>query len=197
MKPPTNLTVVSNNCWGAEFYKEYNVEFLSPFVGLYIYPECYLKILSDPAVVLKSPLRFVTSSRFEQETPFPIGLLHEDVEIHFMHYDSEDEALSKWTRRVGRMDKNPANWYVKMDDREGASKEDVQQFLELPYPNKVALSTFNIHHPNHVKMPREKGKDHVVDGLKLYNQGKRYWNQSHWFASGEVKPYSWFQRIFH
>lgn len=197
MKPPTNLTVVSNNCWGAEFYKEYNVEFLSPFVGLYIYPECYLKILSDPTVVLKSPLRFVASSRFEQETSFPIGLLHEDVEIHFMHYDSEDEALSKWTRRVGRMDKNPANWYVKMDDREGAGKEDIQRFLELPYPNKVALSTFNIHHPNHVKMPREKGKDHVVDGLKLYKQGKRYWNQSHWFTSGEVKPYSWFQRIFH
>ena len=148
-------------------------------------------------MVLKSPLRFVTSSRFEQETPFPIGLLHEDVEIHFMHYDNEDEALSKWTRRVGRMDKNPANWYVKMDDREGASKEDVQRFLELPYTNKVALSTFNIYHPNHVKMPREKGKDHVVDGLKLYKQGKRYWNQSHWFASGEVRPYSWFQRIFH
>lgn len=197
MKTFKNLTVVSNNCWGAEFYKEYNVEFLSPFVGLYIYPECYLNILSDPIAILKSPLRFVKSSQFEQKTPFPIGLLNDDIEIHFMHYESEEEALSKWTRRVGRMDSNPRNWHVKMDDREGARKEDIQRFLDLPYPNKVALSTFDIHHPNHVKMPKEKGKNHVTDGLKLYHQGKRYWNQALWFSSGQVKSYSWFQRIFH
>ena len=69
--------------------------------------------------------------------PYPIGYLEydgHDVEIEFLHYKSEDEAREKWTRRCKRI-----NWddlLVVGSEVDECTKEDVENFVSLPYERK-------------------------------------------------------------
>lgn len=42
-----NFTIISNNCWGGELYKELNLAYNTPFIGLFIYAPCYIKMLKN------------------------------------------------------------------------------------------------------------------------------------------------------
>jgi uncharacterized protein (DUF1919 family) len=39
------FTIVSNNCWGAHIYQNLGEPYRTPFVGLFLAPECYLRLL--------------------------------------------------------------------------------------------------------------------------------------------------------
>lgn len=100
-----NFTIISNNCWGATIYQELNLHYLTPFVGLYLNAPCYIKLLKKLAYYLKLPLTFTETSRYEiynekkrkGEWSYPVGLLDGDIEIHFFHYNSQEEALKNGT----------------------------------------------------------------------------------------------------
>jgi uncharacterized protein (DUF1919 family) len=68
---------------------------------------------------------------------FPVCVLGDSgIEIHFLHYKTEQEAKDKWERRIRRMDWE--NLFVKYDcGKDYANKESVEKFLNLPYPNKL------------------------------------------------------------
>ena len=42
-----NFVIVSDNCWGGSLYQWYNRPYNSPFVGLFIHGDCYIKLLSN------------------------------------------------------------------------------------------------------------------------------------------------------
>ena len=94
------FVVVSNNCWGGEIYKRLGLQYNTPFIGLYITSKHYIKLLENFDFYMKSELVFI--SNFESETSklkYPIGYLGE-IEIHFLHYSSEEEAIEKWNRSI-------------------------------------------------------------------------------------------------
>src|SRR5258706_10461524 len=103
-----DFCIVSNNCWGAHIYQSLKREYQTPFVGLFLMPDCYLNLLENFQGLIRQPLHFKKISRYEtinrsrSDTGqfYPIGELAADVEIHFLHYASEPEALAKWFRRV-------------------------------------------------------------------------------------------------
>ena len=85
-----NFVVVSNNCWGAEIYKRLDLEYNTPFVGLFFYGPDYIKLLENFDYYMNKELSFVNESKWSKKTIlFPIGKL-DDIEIHFMHYKNED-----------------------------------------------------------------------------------------------------------
>ena len=42
-----DFVIISDNCWGGAVYQWYDRPYNSPFVGLGIYGECYIKLLSN------------------------------------------------------------------------------------------------------------------------------------------------------
>ena len=61
---------------------------------------------------------------------YPIGLL-DDIEVHFIHYKNNKEALEKWTKRSKRI-----NWnriLIKLSDRGQMTSELLESFSRLPY----------------------------------------------------------------
>jgi len=107
---------------------------------------CYLRMLGDLRAHLTYPPRLAEESRYESirltrgsaSPVYPIGILGDDVEIHFLHYATWEEALSKWTRRTERI-----RWdrlFVKFGDQNESSAELVHQFLALPFERKVCLT---------------------------------------------------------
>lgn len=135
-----DVTIISNDCWGGFMYRYLHLPFHSPFIGLFVMPEDFVKILKSPEI-LDSDLKFIPKqqsrhlSHINHTKDYPVGVLDQSVEIHFLHYANEQEARSKWNRRVGRIDWN--NAIVKLSDNYYITEETIRKFDALPYPVKV------------------------------------------------------------
>ena len=136
MKP---YCIISNNCYGIDYYKEQHIPYNTPFVGLFLYPECYIRLLENFDSVMKMDLTYCMFSKYGKTT-YPVGNLGKDIEIHFLHYKTFQEASDKWKRRKARMH-SLADCIVKFCDRDGFEKSHGQRFLDLPFKSKVLFVT--------------------------------------------------------
>ena len=99
-----NFTIVSNNCWGGYVYQEFGLRYNTPFIGLFIYAEDYIKLLKNFRYYMNQELKFIdiskskyirdVKSRKDRRDDYPVGIL-EDIELHFLHYNSEIEDFVK------------------------------------------------------------------------------------------------------
>jgi uncharacterized protein (DUF1919 family) len=139
------ITIISNNCWGGDIYQALKLPYNTPFIGMFINAPFYINFLKRPEYYLQLKLHFVLKSKYENlmaKQGYPIGTL-EDVEIHFLHYKSEEEAIDKWERRSKRMLKDHSSWFVKFDDRDNCTEDLVHDFHTLPYQNKISFTKSN------------------------------------------------------
>ena len=112
-------------------------------------PKSYLDLLRRFDYFIRSELSFTHESREgsvniwrdREGLRYPIGLLDGQVEVHFQHYASQEEARSKWQRRCERISPDPGRWFFKFDDREGATADDIREFCSLPRANKCVSRT--------------------------------------------------------
>jgi uncharacterized protein (DUF1919 family) len=135
------FSIISNDCWGREVYRHFQLPYSTPFIGLFIMAPCYIKMLKKIKHYLDSPIVFTTESKYPvlcrkrltEQNSYPIGLLNHDVEIHFLHYKNKQEAHHKWTCRKQRI--NWENILVKFDDSKDEANESLRNdFLALPFP---------------------------------------------------------------
>ncbi|MEH7235370.1 DUF1919 domain-containing protein [Bacillus sp. JJ1562] len=138
-----NFTIISNNCWGGIVYENLEIEYYTPFVGLFLYLDDYIKLLRNLEYYMSKKIVFTDISKHEKaneerkEKPYPIGLL-DDVEIHFLHYKDEQEASAKWERRKRRM--NWDNLFIKISEADDCTFDILQEFDRLTFPNKVSFT---------------------------------------------------------
>lgn len=141
--------IISNDCWGAEMYKLLNRPFNTPFIGLMLMSPCYIQLLEDPQYYLNLPLNFISQSKYSEMQAinsgikFPLGVLGDSqIEIHFLHYRSREEAKEKWERRLNRIDWN--HLFIKYDcNKDYADKEMVERFVKMSHSNKVVFGKEN------------------------------------------------------
>jgi uncharacterized protein (DUF1919 family) len=141
-----HFSIIGNNCFVGGMYHKYGLKYSSPTIWTYIFPDEYLQFLSKLEWYLAQPLEFIKESkhtmskRFTQVTgkAYPIGLLGGNVEIHFMHYKTQQEAAEKWNNRLKRL--CPANLFVVFSDSEEFKEPHLEAFAKLPFEHKVFLS---------------------------------------------------------
>lgn len=182
------FVIIANNCWGAEIYKRLNIEYNTPFVGLFLYGEDYLRLLENFDLYMASSLVFIPKSKWFSEIPsYPVGLLN-DIEIHFLHYKNNDEALDKWNRRVKRMnmvtDRN--NYFFKICDNALTDQTLILRFHQLPFKNKISFSIENLPIREHVYFKDSKGLGFVPNGVALYIESYRHVDLLTWVKTGKV-----------
>ncbi|CAH6999216.1 hypothetical protein VCHA37P199_130175 [Vibrio chagasii] len=111
--------IISNNCWGSEFYKNLGVEYPTPFVGVFLYPKDYvnlIKVIDDLDV---------NKFEFTDNGNYFIGTF-KGIDFHFLHYTSLSEINHKFKRRLERFNslKNERDIIVKLCDVDNATFED-------------------------------------------------------------------------
>jgi uncharacterized protein (DUF1919 family) len=187
--PKRDFSIISNDCWGGMAYEELAAQYQSPFVGLFVVPEDYIRLLRNLRSALESPLEFKRSSRHEflnrwraQTSRFyPIGMLPNDVEIHFLHYGSAAEAESKWRRRAARL--HWQNLRIKLSWHEyPGSEEALREFAQLPLPSKLMLAPPNIEIPGAVSL-----RDFSTDGTQQYWRGHKAFDVAAYLRSGIIR----------
>jgi len=137
-------------------------------------------------------LIFIKTSRYQSRNSqvssrvYPIGLLGQDVELHFLNYASAEEAQEKWTRRVGRI-----NWdklFIKFCDRDEFSLELLKEFENLDFKNKVCFISQNYSNFKSAVWIKEcVNNATVIDGKNLYSVSKKYFDIPGWLNCGSGK----------
>lgn len=134
-----DFTIIANNCWGWKVYNQLGMPYRTPFIGLHINGPCFIKLLKNLPYYLQQELTFVYCSKYDDKKySYPIALLGNDIEIHFVHYDSEDHARGTWQRRVKRI--NWDNLFIKMCDGYYATPELIKEFDTLDFENTVCFT---------------------------------------------------------
>lgn len=190
--------IISNNCWGYELYQATGREYNTPFIGLFLFPDCYLRLLENFDGLIAQPLRFKEQSKYyAQKKHYPIGVLGDDIEIHFLHYASDADARTKWDRRIERMQQARAagtEVYIKLCDAENCGQGELARFHALPFSHKLSLGLQAFNHPHHLHVPylRNKAGTALVDGARLFKKRYSYFDITQWLLAGEISktPYS-------
>lgn len=188
-----HFVIISNNCWGYELYNVLDRKYNTPFVGLFLFPECYVRFLEDFETCINSEIKFSTVSKYMSTTPsYPVGVVCGDIEIHFLHYKSQEEASSKWNRRVARLkDARDANtpFFVKFCDRDGCEKDHLERFHATSFRNKISIGVNEFDASNHLFLPNLKDPkgESVMDGLQLFRKRYHYFDISDWISSASVR----------
>lgn len=141
-----DTTIISNNCLAGFIYQDLNLAYTSPTAGLYFFFPDYIDFLSDLKSNLQLPLIFVESSKYPignerlrtSKHSYPVALLGGKFEIHFLHYETVEEAKSKWERRVARVNFN--NLLILGTELDLCTDEDIFAFDNLPFQNKYFLT---------------------------------------------------------
>jgi len=187
--------VVSNNCWGCDLYKSVGREYNMPFVGLFFDPDSYLKLLEDLEENLSKRLEFVDADR--SGFSYPLGVLAGDIQIHFMHYGSEEEARAKWERRTSRLldeRKRGAEFFVKFCDGDGCTQAHLDKFAELPLEHKLSLGVNGSDQDGYLSVPRMQAGGKIFNGQKLFEYRYCYFDVTRWILTGEIGK-TFFSRV--
>lgn len=158
-----SITIISNNCWAGFIYQSYNMEYNSPTIGLFFMPDDYVEFLQNIKKWVYEPIEFINYKEskyynyyktWNQFGSYPIGKFkNSDIEIHFLHYINENEAITTWKRRVERINWNKILY--KFNDQNGCTQEAVNKFDKLDLKNKlcfISSSNKNVHSNNSIKI---------------------------------------------
>ena len=128
-----DVTIICQNCIGGVFYHDMESPFLSPTINLYFKCRDFVKF----ALNLEYYMSQKVQMKWDEE--YPLGIL-DDVEIHFMHYNTCTEAKEAWERRKERI-----NWkkiIVLSTDMEDFTDDVYEQWKRITYP-KVLFTAVN------------------------------------------------------
>ncbi len=159
-----NFTIISDNCWGGFVYQNLDLEYRTPFIGLFIHGEDYVRMLKNLKLYLGQSLVFIEPSKSKYKdrlkslgifNAYPIALL-DDVELHFMHYKTIKEAEDKWYRRLSRI--NYDNLIIKFWEGDCASSQDISDFNSLPFKNKFVFTSYNSELESVINIANDKTK---------------------------------------
>jgi uncharacterized protein (DUF1919 family) len=189
-----DFTIISNDCWGGMAYEELGRRYDTPFVGLFLMLEDYMRLLPKLRFGCESKIEFVAPSRHEEinrwretiKKPYPIGVLGGDVEIQFLHYANVDEAKAKWNRRAARIHWN--RLLVKTCWHDDLRMEGwLREFEELPFQHKLSLVPREIPGLKHSVVLR----DYTTDGSAQYWNAHRNFDVAAWLNDGTIRRASW------
>ena len=175
----TDFSIISSNCNGGVVCSDLGVRFNSPFVNLFVYPDDFLKILSNLSFYMNCELVELIQDEFD----YPVGILNDEIKIYFMHYNCFAEAKEKWDLRRRRI--NYDNLFVIMTDRDGCTEEHIKQFDALPYTHKVIFTAKPYEEYSSVVQCEEYSNSDCVGILTLWRnlRGERLYDKYFDFVS--------------
>lgn len=187
----TKFILISNNCFGSELYISAKKRYNTPFVGLALYPDCYLKFLNNFQENINKKIVFIKKSKYIKNISYPLGIIDNDIEIHFIHYTDSNEALTKWKMRIKRLKEDMNKNYplfLKICDRDGCTIKHLDRFHELPFENKISLGVSSYENKNHIKIPflKDLNNNSLIDGFALFKKRNKYMDFTYWIKHKKI-----------
>lgn len=188
-----DFTLLIPNCIGGHLYHDLHLQFRSPTINLMMYQPEFLSFVLHLDEYVAGKLRFYKHSEYD----FPCAKLQAqglpEIDLHFTHYDTEQEAAGKWNVRKKRINKD--NLFVFLEERDGITKEDILKLSQLDVKGVVAFTCHDYPDiPYQVYLPKYHADGEVGNILRrrYANDSKEYedyFDFVKWFNEADGAPY--------
>lgn len=157
----SNISIISNNCWGGIVYKTLGFECRSPFKNLFLEDIDYLKLLRNFSYYMRLEPVFKRNEKdFHSGIMYPVLELG-DIEIHCNHAQNEKEAINDWKRRREKINYN--SLCVEMY---ATKRESVKQFCELKqYSNKICFTPYKYGYNEEIQLELMPGQREFLEAV--------------------------------
>ena len=165
-----NFTIISNNCFGGNFYRKNSMPYLTPTCGLFFMAEEYIKFIYDLDRYLSLPVVEIGIEDSKYENYLKMlqydGVLGkiDDLEICFLHYKSFAEAKEKWDRRKQRINKDKIIY--KFNDQNLCDYKILKKFDEFEGKNKICFTSKKYKELNTIQLRKYKKYNFVLNDSK-------------------------------
>lgn len=132
-----DFSLICNNCNGGVIMHDLGLEFKSPTINMFFYGDHFLKFCENFEFYISQQLTYCERPIHQPEIDYPVCNLG-DLELHFLHYSTFEEAKEKWERRSARLNRD--NMYIMWTFFSGTDSETLARFERLPFLNKVAFT---------------------------------------------------------
>lgn len=175
-----NTSIFSMNCFAGHIYQDLHWTYTSPTAGLFFYAEDFCRLVED-IEILKRPILFKPLSKWNsanekmpnREHWYPIGYFEgTDIEIHFLHYHTEKEALDKWNRRISRF--NFDDFIAIGFQQNECTKDLIERFSKAPIKKKVFFTNIYMNSEGVICIDEFKDKKDSPDPYKYVNVYYKY-----------------------
>lgn len=181
-----DFSLLCNNCNGGTVSHDLGLQFRSPTVNLFFYSDHFFRFCENFDYYIAQPLVPCENPQHKPEIEYPVCNLG-DLELHFLHYSSFEQAKEKWDSRTARLNRD--NIFVMWTFFDGTDEEMLARFDKIPFQNKVAFTERDFpQYPSAHYIPgfeeRGLGVLTLFDGL----MGKRvidHFDYVEWFNSGK------------
>lgn len=121
----------------------------------------------------------------------------ESIHIHFVHYVTFKDAVSKWKERCQRINRDKT--FVLMEMGKGTNRALVERFDSLPFKNKVAITDSNFDEFKSTLCIDIYGADYIPGkSVKLIPYSyRRYidlFDYTEWLNTGRIKRAKFYKR---
>jgi len=145
MKPLYLKCIISNNCYGGQYYHRKNRIYNTPFTGMFMHAHCYIRLLENYKVYMSTEPVRCEKSKYGMIQRGCVLSLH-DVELHYVHDSDVEKCIEKWTRRKGRM-YSKEDCDIKLCDRDHFDDQLAKRFGELKgYKSKTLFVSNKFKH---------------------------------------------------
>lgn len=181
-----DITILCNNCVGGFIYHDLGLRFNSPTINMFFHGLDFFEFVEHFDYYIKQPLVQIPNPGYDKNAPdYPVANLfgggyHKDIELHFLHYHSFEEANEKWESRKKRI--HPESMYLiwtfmGMEPNE----EKYKRAQKLPIKNKVIFVNHPVDREVYPDFFYVKGFENQVGtgqmGAFMNLKGERYYDQ--------------------
>lgn len=176
-----DFTIIANTCAGVRTYQLLGLEYQSPFVGIIIKPDEYLKLLQNLEKYLSYKLEFLRYEEWKFPSSYHTLCKLGDIEIKFIGRQDFEKVNNDWNNRVNRINWN--NMFIYYENTHFKPSLDFyNKFLEIPYGTKLIMQRncylpvpHSINTPDHINI---YDMNHLVelwfDLISFINREKEY-----------------------
>ncbi len=188
-----DFTLLTPNCLGGILLHDLDLRFLTPTVNLMMTQTDFLQFVLHIKEYLAGQLQFVEKPN---EVCPCAELVYGDlspVTVFFTHYDTPEEAESKWRERAKRI--NYDNLFVFIEERDGITENNLKALGKLHVRGLVAFTCNEYPNlPYSVYLPQYQSLGEVGNILKKNilddsREFERYFDFVRWFNEADGGDY--------
>lgn len=158
----SNVSIISNNCWGGVVCRTLGIECRSPFKNLSIDDEGdYIRLLRNFNHYMGCSLKFLEYAYNENsKKEYPVMLL-DDVRVHCNHDANPDDAIEKWNRRRPKINYDNLVAEMYTEDR-----DVMAEFLKISgYKRNICFVPFESDNDGAYRLALHPGQRHFWEAV--------------------------------
>lgn len=181
------ISILCNNCTGGFIYHDLGLQFRSPTINLFFHGLDFFDFIEHLEYYIQKPLVQIPNPGYDSTaTDYPVAVLKgdgeviRDIELHFLHYKTFEEANRKWESRKNRLCRDSLYliWtFMGMEPNE----EEYRRAQNLPIKNKVIFVNHSVEKERYPNFYYIKGFENQIGigqlGEYMNLRGQRFYDQ--------------------